>query len=174
MQNLLSGKLATIYHQYVDPYSSADSQVGRPVPYKWASINHTIVILEPNVVESIMTVKVLEAPWMKNDTIQLSFDDPHTYTHDDPLPEVLSGNLSWRGIFDVDLHVNDTVVIWTQLRFNYDATYHVHGWVFSEATGGYEGFGTSYYFYVEHGEIVRVTDKRDTPTTTQADAEKYP
>ncbi len=172
MQSLFSMNLATVYHQYVDPYSPADSQVGKLQPQKWAFINHTIVILEPNVVESILTVKVQERPvYRLNDTIELTFDDPYTYSKDDPLPEILAGNLSWRGIFNVDLHVNDTVIIWTQLRFNSDAIYHVGGRVISETTGSYEGYGTSYYFYVEHGEIVRVTDKRDISSSGQMEVE---
>lgn len=165
VQSLLSEHLATIYHQYVDPHSSADSQGGKLQPQKWASINHTIVILEPNVVESILTVKALEAPGISNDTIGLSLD---------PLPEVLGGNLSWHGIFGVDLHVNGTVTIWTKLRFNSDAMYYVGGWVLGYSPSSQEGYGTKYYFYVEQGRIVRVTDKPDTSSSTQMETKKLP
>ena len=174
VQNLFSGNLATVYHQYVDPNSPADSQVGKRQPQKWASINHTIIILEPNVVESVLTVKVLEAPWISNTTIGLVFNDPYTYTSDDPLPEVLDGNLSWHGIFGVDLHVNDTVTIWTKLRFNSDAMYYVGGWVNSYGLSSQQGYGTFYYLYVEQGKIVRVTDHRETPTSTEVENKELP
>ena len=170
--SLFSGGLATVYRQYVDPYSSGDSQAGKRQPQIWASINHTIVILEPNVIESILTVKALEAPGISNQTIGLSLD-PNAYTMDDPLPEVLDGNLSWHGIFGVDLHVNDTVTLWTKLRFNSDAMYFVGGWVLGYSPSSQEGYGTKYYIYVEQGKIVKVTDHREIPTSTRMDLEPH-
>jgi len=133
--------------------------------------------LEPNVVESILTVKVLEAPGISNDTIELSFDDPSTYTKGDPLPEVLNGNLTWRGIFTIDLHVNDTITILTRLKFNSDARYYIGGWVNSYSPSASQGYGTFYYFHVEQGRIVKVIDNlydEHMPTSTQMDGTESP
>lgn len=160
---------------YTAPISGAYASEKMTV-HQWAWINHTLVILDSKTVVSILTIKPAEIPFMKNITFTTSFNDPSTYGSDDPAPTVLKGNLSWTGVFDRDLHMNETVVIWNRLRFDFDATFYIGGWVFTYASqGSNQGYGTFFYITLKDGEIINIVDRaRRTPNSAFMEAEKLP
>lgn len=174
LQSLFSTHLVRAYYQLV---SAGQPTTGKPMPHRWASINHTLVVLDTRNVVSILTITAEEAPFNKNNTVKIDFDDPYTYSSNDPAPTVLEGNQSWSGIFDTDLTIGQTIIIWTRLRFDSDATYFVGGRVLSyscdvERPQGYivQGYGTFYYVTVEQGKITEVTDEQGmVPSSTQVE-----
>lgn len=150
--------------------------MSKPSPTPWARINHTLLILDTNVVESILTVTAKESPPYQNITIRIDFDDPWTYTKDDPTPQILEGDLAWSGKWNQDIHINETITILTKLKFDFDAKYFVGGQVISSSVDGSgEGYGTFYYLTVEQGKIVKVTDELgQIPPSTEIETTKLP
>lgn len=161
------------YYQYVGAGDPGETPSEKPTAHRWASINHTLVVLDERNVVSILTITAKETPYTWNNTVKIDFDDPHTYASDDPAPLVLEGNLSWSGIFNKDLHINETIMIWTKLEFDRDATYFVGGWVLSYSSDVIvQGYGTVYYVTMEQGKITEVTDElRRIPPSTEVEVE---
>ena len=166
----------TAYYQMIDPEepsSGGDQALSVTV---WAHLNHTLVVLDDNIVESIFVVTAKESPAWGNIIIKIDFDDPRTYTEDDPIPQILEGNQSWSGRY-VDIEVNHTVTIYTKLRFDFDAKYCIRGPVLTcDSLGNtIEGYWTLYYVTVEQGKIVKITDRWDrTPPSTELELEREP
>lgn len=167
--SFFSIRRVVVYYQLVN----YDQPTSKPSAAQWARLNHTILILDNNIVESLFTVFVKGAPPYQDVTIETNFDDPWTYTNDDPAPQILEGNQSWSGRFGEDLHVNQTLAIHTKLRFDFDAKYCISGQALSyDCLGGSsEGLRTIYYVTVEQGKIVKVTDEQgQTPSSTEIEA----
>ncbi len=160
------------YYQLVD-YDNLPT--GKPIPAIWARINHTVLILNDSIIESIFTATVIDIPYYQDAMIKMSFDDPGTLTTDDPVPQVLEGNQSWYGRSEEDLQVNQTITIYTKVTFDFDAKYSLNGQVlnYDNATGNGEGYGTVYYVTVEQGKIVKITDRAgQTPPSTTLETKK--
>lgn len=158
----------TVYYQTDDDNYGVPSPESKPLVHRWAGINHTILMLNANVVDSIIIFTAKEVPWMKNFTVKMDFDDPQTYPSDDPSPQILEGNQSFSGIFGNDFQLNQTITIRTKLRFNQDAKYCIRGYVgthcyLNGTLVALEGYHTLYYLTVEHGNIVKVTDRYERP-----------
>jgi len=121
-------------------------------------------------VESIFVVTAKDSPPFQDVIIEIDFDDPWTYTKDDPTPQILEGNQSWSGRFGRDFQVNQSVTIYIKLRFDFDAKYCISGQALSYdyVGGSSEGLRTVYYVTVEQGKIVKVTDELgQTPPSTE-------
>ena len=159
------------YYQLISASQPSDIPSDKPTAHRWASINHTLVVLDARTMVGMLTITAIETPYTRNNTIKVDFDDPYTYTSDDPAPRVLEGNLSWSGIFNKDLHVNETIMIWTRMEFDHDATYFIGGWALSYSSGVIaQGYGTVFYVTVEQGKIAKVTDELgQTPSSTEVD-----
>ena len=170
VQSLFSTHLVRAYHQLV---SAGQPTTGKLMPHRWASINHTLIVLDIRNVVSILTITAEETPYVNNNTVKIDFDDPYTYSSDDPAPTVLEGNQSWSGIFDTDLSINQTIVIWTRLRFDSDARYFVGGRVLSYSSNVIvQGYGTFFYITVEQGKITKVADElRRVPPSNEVEVE---
>lgn len=175
IQSLFSTHRFRAYYQLVSTGQPSDVPSDKPTAHRWASINHTLVVLNAGNVVSILTITAKEAPYIQNNTIKIDFDDPYTYASDDPAPHVLEGNLSWSGVFNKDLHLNETITIWTRLEFNLDATYFVGGWVLSYSSDVIaEGYGTVFYVTVEQGKIAKVTNELGhIPSSTELEAAEF-
>jgi len=175
IQSLFSANRFRAYYQLVSASQPSDMPSEKPTAHHWASISHTLVVLDARNVVSMLTITAKEAPYIQNNTIKIDFDDPHTYASDDPAPRVLEGNLSWSGIFNKDLHLNETITIWTRLEFDLDATYFVGSWVLSYSSEVIaEGYGTVFYVTVEQGKIAKVTDELGhIPSSTELDAVEF-
>lgn len=176
VQSFFPIRYITAYYQTDDDnYGKPDSE-GKSGPYLWAGINHTLMMLNANVVDSIIIFTAKEIPFMKNFALKIDFDDPYTYPTNDPAPQILEGNQSLSGVFGRDFNLSQSVTIRTKLRFNQDATYCVRGYVETSAyvngsLAGLEGFSTLYYLTVEHGNIIKVTDRFDRiPRSTKMEA----
>lgn len=157
-----------VYYQLVN--YNQQMPISKELPTLWARINHTVLILDNDIVESLFIVTAKDSSPYQNVTIEINFDDPRTYTKDDPAPLILEGNQSWSGRFGEDFQVNQTLTIYTKLRFDFDAKYCINGQVISYdyVGGSSEGYGTVYYVTVEQGNIVKVTDKLgQTPPSTE-------
>lgn len=170
IQSLLRESRTRVYFQLIDQNSPA----GKISVNRWATINHTVLILSDSVVESILKVTAKQSPTFQNITIKIDLDDPRTYTEDDAAPQILEGDLSWSGKWNQDIHLNETITILTKLKFDFDGKYFVGGQVISSSgDGSDEGYGTSYYFLVEKGKTVRVTNELDQiPPSTEIETTK--
>lgn len=174
VQSLFSTNRFRAYYQLVSAGQPSDVPLGKPTAHRWASVNHTLVVLDARNVVSILTITAKEAPYIQNNTIKIDFDDPYTYASDDPAPRVLEGNLSWSGIFDKDLHLNETITIWTRLEFDLDTTYFVGGRVLSYSSDVIvQGYGTIFYVTLEQGKVAKITNELgQIPSSTEVEAEK--
>lgn len=170
-QSYFSTHLVRAYYQIISPGQPTSSA---PTVQRWAGVNHTLVVLDARNVVSILTLTANETPYIRNNTVKIDFDDPYTYSSDDPVPTVLEGNRSWSGLIDRDLRIGQSVMILTRLRFDFDATYFVGGRVLSYASeSNLLGYGTFFYVTVKNGEITSVTNElRQIPPSTQVDAGK--
>lgn len=171
LQSLFSTHLVRAYYQLV---SAGQPTPDKPTAHRWASINHTLVVLDMRNVVSILTITVEEAPYVKNNAVKIDFDDPYTYSSDDPAPTVLEGNQSWSGIFDTDLRIDQTIVIWTRLRFDSDARYFVGGRVLSYSSDVIvQGYGTIFYVTLQDGKITEITNEfGQIPASNEIEAEE--
>jgi hypothetical protein len=150
----------TAFYQVVDSFPVS----GKPTPYPWARLNHTILILDNNILESIFVLTAKDTPPYQDVKIEVSFDDPYTYSKDESAGHILEGNRTWSGKFGVDLQINQTITIYTKIRFDFDAKYCVSGQMLSyRENGSSEGYGTVYYIRVEQGTIVKVNDRSGEP-----------
>lgn len=148
----------------------AMGRMGLPMPYPWAEINHTLIILNDTVIESTLNVTaVLElgregayAPSTVNFTVIVEFS---LGSSDALSPTLIDGNLSWSG---EDLPVNQTRILKAILALDKgDGIYCIGGgtrWIrYFQTLGGdishsMEGYGTAYWIIVEDERIVKVMD----------------
>lgn len=175
IQSLFSAHRFRAYYQLISASEPSDMPSDKPTTHHWASISHTLVVLDARNVVSMLVITAKEAPYTQNNTIKIDFDDSYTYASDDTTPLVLDGNLSWSGIFNKDLHLNETITIWTKLEFDRDATYFVGGWVLSYSSDVItEGYGTAFYVTVEQGKIAKVTNELGhVPSSTELEAVEF-
>jgi len=147
----------TAYYQLIN----YDSPISKPSPTSWARLNHTVLKLGDATVESVFMITMISNPPYERVAVEIGFDDPWTYTEDDPAPQIQSGNQSWSGRAGADLQVNQTITIYTKLDFNFDAKYAIKCQVanYDPVGGSNEGLHTIFYITVEQGKIISVTDE---------------
>ena len=136
-----------IYQQTVN-YDLPSSKIS---PVDWVRLNHTILVSNHNVIESILTVTAKTEPPYPNVKIEIHFG-----TYPQLIPELVDGNLTWSG----QIHKNETKTLLTILRLTSDGKYFIGGQAVSYLPDGTsEGLGTIYYVTVEEGRISQVTDE---------------
>lgn len=152
-----------------------DLPTSKPSPLAWSRLNHTVLKLDNATMVSTFTVTMHAIPAYERITVEVGFDDPKTYTEDDPIPEIQAGNQSWSGIKDIDLQVNQTITIYTKLHFAFDSKYSILGRAvnYDPISGSNEGVHTLFYVTVEQGRITNVTDElgQIPPSTTRVTVE---
>lgn len=163
VNTFFSPGIPTVYHQIVcqPPWDE-----GKIMSYPWAQVNHTIIILNGTVIDSMLNVTaVLEPPRDRYDvnfTVKLLFSF-HRYNAT-LSPTLIDGTLSWSG----DLRVNQSKMLHTTFALDKgDGVYYIYGgagWVgYFQTEGGEtsrasEGYGTRHWIKVEDGKIVKVMD----------------
>jgi hypothetical protein len=140
-------KRMVIYQQTVN-YDIPSSKIS---PVDWAQLNHTIIVSDDNVIESVLTVTTKTEPPYPNVKIEVYFG-----TYPQLIPELVDGNLTWSG----QMHENETKTLLTTLKLTTDGKYFIGGQAVSyRPDGTSEGFGTVYYVTVDGGRISQVTDE---------------
>jgi hypothetical protein len=140
-------KRMIIYQQTIN-YDIPSSKIS---PVDWAKLNHTIIVSDDNVIESVLTVTTKTEPPYPGVKIEVYFG-----TYPQLIPELVDGNLKWSG----QMHENETKTLLTTLKLTTDGKYFIGGQAVSYLTDGTsEGFGTIYYVTVEGGRISQVTDE---------------
>ncbi len=148
--------IPSVYQQLAGYGSETATGMSSMSVQQWAQLNHTLVILDDNVMKSIFTVTAKEEPYRKNVTITIDFGKYSTL-----VPRIIDGELFWSGKFNEDIRLNQTIILQTTLGFDNDGEYRLSGTATTYSYGGYEGIVTNYYITVTDGKIVKVTDKPD-------------
>ena len=144
-----------VYHQTVGYYQ----KISDPQPDLWATLTHTLIILNDTAIDSIINVTAVMDPsslHLPQVCIEISFNNLTTHIL---APRIVGGNQSWTG----QMHENETKIQRTTLMFDQgDGIYHIAGRASAfDSKGSTMGFVTNYYIKVQGEKIVKVMDPQE-------------